>query len=820
MNNMQRAFKQKAKMGLRGYVNGGPVSGPGGPTDDKVDIKASHGEYVLPADTVAAVGVPALDGLRDATHVPVVANQPAHFADGGAIHPDPRMLGTGLAANAGLAMKTRKQSLDDALAIAEGGQPAPQLPTVAAVPSPIQPRPRGYADGGVVHPDPRMLGTGLAANAGLAMKSRKQSLDDAIAAAESGQPAPAPTPPAPDTLPGTPPRYADGGVVSGLSAVGPRTELFQGGANPLADAYGRLVKWNADQKAQNTAEGAAKAAVENGTATPDQVALHGRNLAALDNPAVNNPLAEIPGVSLASRGATAVGDAAPGLVSRAFNGIRAGAGKVTDFLGGKLGAAPLANAAEGAAGTTAADFVGPQLASAGLRAAGGAVPTIPRLAAQGATNAYSGAGREAVAAPIQPTATAPGVVTQPAGPTVAETQLPAGIRAANGTLDSAALEASRYINPNTSAATTANISPSDTRVINTGIRARPNTPADIATDNARFASQGFAGVNKTVDANGHVSYGDNAPNAYANSTFSNGKTGAQLTTERQQVDASNLANAQQGQAEAAASTAANAVQAQREKLQAAANGAKADGTSGLTNARAALAAFENAQRDKAEIASREATARMGLQASANYRQAELNRQLKEDSLRQRNAEVEQGRAQTGQDQARTVAAQTALNSHLERMFPSADGKGPDKAKVGEATSAITEELGSRQKELEAIPKTDPRYNAAQAQAAKIKRLGVGALEPDDLATLQSQLWIRQRAKDTNGMGLAPGSSEFKDSKLSGFALDRWEGNTAVLKNGSRVPRSQLERTQPANTWFPDFSSSNPTTTTANQGLRG
>lgn len=45
-----------------------------------------------------------------------------------------------------------------------------------------------YADGGKVpepskKPDPGMLGSGLAAKAGEALKSRKQKLDDAIAAA-------------------------------------------------------------------------------------------------------------------------------------------------------------------------------------------------------------------------------------------------------------------------------------------------------------------------------------------------------------------------------------------------------------------------------------------------------------------------------------------------------------------------------------------------------------------------------------------------------------------------------------------------------------
>lgn len=65
--------------------HGGPVRGPGGPTDDKAGkFDLSHGEYVLPSDTVDAVGEHNLDALRDATHTFVnPANRPRGLADGG-----------------------------------------------------------------------------------------------------------------------------------------------------------------------------------------------------------------------------------------------------------------------------------------------------------------------------------------------------------------------------------------------------------------------------------------------------------------------------------------------------------------------------------------------------------------------------------------------------------------------------------------------------------------------------------------------------------------------------------------------------------------
>lgn len=49
--------------------DGGKINGPGGPTDDKAGTyDLSNGEYVLPADTTAAIGIGKLDAIRNATH--------------------------------------------------------------------------------------------------------------------------------------------------------------------------------------------------------------------------------------------------------------------------------------------------------------------------------------------------------------------------------------------------------------------------------------------------------------------------------------------------------------------------------------------------------------------------------------------------------------------------------------------------------------------------------------------------------------------------------------------------------------------------------
>lgn len=53
----------------------GFVAGKGTATSDSIPARLSNGEYVLPADTVRAVGVEALDALRESTHKPVKGEQ-------------------------------------------------------------------------------------------------------------------------------------------------------------------------------------------------------------------------------------------------------------------------------------------------------------------------------------------------------------------------------------------------------------------------------------------------------------------------------------------------------------------------------------------------------------------------------------------------------------------------------------------------------------------------------------------------------------------------------------------------------------------------
>lgn len=90
-SNMTKDFDRKAKLCLR---DGGPVIGPGTGTSDDVPLKGSNGEYMLPADTVAAVGIGTLDALKNATHTPVDQTMSGHYANGGLIEDPLRQVET------------------------------------------------------------------------------------------------------------------------------------------------------------------------------------------------------------------------------------------------------------------------------------------------------------------------------------------------------------------------------------------------------------------------------------------------------------------------------------------------------------------------------------------------------------------------------------------------------------------------------------------------------------------------------------------------------------------------------------------------------
>lgn len=204
---------------------------------------------------------------------------------------------------------------------------------------------------------------------------------------------------------------------------------------------------------------------------------------------------------------------------------------------------------------------------------------------------------------------------------------------------------------------------------------------------------------------------------------------------------------------------------------------------------------------------------------------EQNRLRDDRRAVQQNAQTQANVDRTAASDAEKTAfsnrqkAEEGFTNRLSTMFVGPDGK-PDTAKVGLATQKVTEELGARIADLQAVPKSDPGYAKAQELSKRLSKEGIAALDEDDKNTLMSQLQIWQRTQDASG--LLPGSASFRDSRLGGYAAQGTEKNllgsdTITLRNGSRIRANDLRYADgPANTLLPDFKTP---TDRFNAGLR-
>ena len=74
------------RAGRMDATQGGHIRGPGTGTSDSIPAQLSNGEYVLPKDTVDAIGKGKLDQVKNATHTPVNNGiRGAHFDNGGSV---------------------------------------------------------------------------------------------------------------------------------------------------------------------------------------------------------------------------------------------------------------------------------------------------------------------------------------------------------------------------------------------------------------------------------------------------------------------------------------------------------------------------------------------------------------------------------------------------------------------------------------------------------------------------------------------------------------------------------------------------------------
>jgi hypothetical protein len=68
-----------------GHAEGGLIQGKGGPKSDSIPAMLSHGEYVVNADAVKALGVGTLDTINRGINVPAFARPEFHLSEGGLV---------------------------------------------------------------------------------------------------------------------------------------------------------------------------------------------------------------------------------------------------------------------------------------------------------------------------------------------------------------------------------------------------------------------------------------------------------------------------------------------------------------------------------------------------------------------------------------------------------------------------------------------------------------------------------------------------------------------------------------------------------------
>lgn len=284
-------------MGARGF---GPASAREG-----VDVRLSNGEYRLPPEQVHAVGVQALDAMKDATHMPVseglgfTPEDAMYFADGGVVTRKGNAYSggsvTGPVSINGAAPGGTVSTIDGAAPAPAAsaapaathavrfvggfsGRPAPEAPA-AAGPG-LGFRPRGYANGGLVDEEARRRANSFGDAAAAARDSSVTQLGAPRPAAASagssdlGASIPAPLPMLTPSLPPSPQaqQLAGFGAPSagaGRGAINPPPARPAAGAvaaandaslrfsgYPLTDEQQSRVVARFDQDARDRAAGA------------------------------------------------------------------------------------------------------------------------------------------------------------------------------------------------------------------------------------------------------------------------------------------------------------------------------------------------------------------------------------------------------------------------------------------------------------------------------------------------------------------------------------------------------------------------------------
>lgn len=195
-------------------------------------------------------------------------------------------------------------------------------------------------------------------------------------------------------------------------------------------------------------------------------------------------------------------------------------------------------------------------------------------------------------------------------------------------------------------------------------------------------------------------------------------------------------------------------------------------------------------------------------SAARARQKEVNDQANADrdfGMRQQ----EFGAKRENENFTQRETAEKGLTARFESQFTTtnADGKQVvDAPRVAKYKLGVQQFLGTRQAELEQKIAAGSATAAEKAAHQKIRDKGVAALDQEDLATIESQMKLGERAEQTAGLsgGRYVASSNPADFAVTGRKQNLIGSDTLTLRGGGSIREADASFREPGNTVLPNW----------------
>jgi len=168
-----------------------------------------------------------------------------------------------------------------------------------------------------------------------------------------------------------------------------------------------------------------------------------------------------------------------------------------------------------------------------------------------------------------------------------------------------------------------------------------------------------------------------------------------------------------------------------------------------------------------------------------------------------------------------------LTSRYESQFTTTDKDGKqivDKARAAKYALGVQQFVGTRQAELQQLVESGKASPQEAAALDRLRTKGVAALDAEDLATIQSQMALGERAEQSSSAfglfgGRAVSSSNPGDFQVVGRKQNLFGSDTLQLKGGGTIRENDALYNEPGNALLPDTFKRRTTDFDLAKGLR-